>query len=215
MASFPGCVVRVQWWHEYVFFSCSMRIVCGSSSNIIMLRYYYTWPVPTSKLEKWKNASKCCWRYVICTFLIISSVFLWFELLIHSWRQASNYAVVSLWLLINPSVWQSDDKFLAVLSCGTVYYAVQDDSNFLSVDETLLCDHSSESYWAILSFCTVYYAVQGGSNFKVCWQTLVCDHSNESYWAVLSCGTDYYAVHGDSNYGRTPCMWTFKWCYSN
>jgi len=20
MASFPGCVVRVQWWHEYVFY---------------------------------------------------------------------------------------------------------------------------------------------------------------------------------------------------
>ena len=36
---------------------------------------------------------------------------------------------------------------------------------FNSVDETLVCDHSSESYWAVLSLGIVYYAVQGGSNF--------------------------------------------------
>ena len=36
---------------------------------------------------------------------------------------------------------------------------------FKSVDETLVCDHSSESYWAVHSCGTVYYAVQGGSNF--------------------------------------------------
>ena len=33
---------------------------------------------------------------------------------------------------------------------------------FTSVDETLVCDHSSESYWAGLSCGTVYYIVQGG-----------------------------------------------------
>jgi len=36
---------------------------------------------------------------------------------------------------------------------------------FKAVDETLVCDHSSESYWAVLSCGTVYYAVQGGSHF--------------------------------------------------
>jgi len=36
---------------------------------------------------------------------------------------------------------------------------------FKSVDETLVCDHSTESYWAVLSCGTVYYAVQGGCNF--------------------------------------------------
>ena len=36
--------------------------------------------------------------------------------------------------------------------------------NFLSVVETLVCDHSDESYCrAVLSCGTVYYAVQGGS----------------------------------------------------
>ena len=33
-----------------------------------------------------------------------------------------------------------------MLSCGTVYYAVQGGSNFKSADETLVCDHSNESY---------------------------------------------------------------------
>ena len=59
----------------------------------------------------------------------------------------------------------SNESYWAVLSCGTVYYAVQGGSNFKSVDETLVCDHSNESYWAVLSCGTVYYAVQGGSNF--------------------------------------------------
>ena len=34
-----------------------------------------------------------------------------------------------------------------------------------SLDETLECEHSSESYWVVLLCGTVYYAVQGGSNF--------------------------------------------------
>ena len=36
---------------------------------------------------------------------------------------------------------------------------------FKSVDETIVCDHSTESYWAVLSRGTVCYAVQGGANF--------------------------------------------------
>ena len=39
----------------------------------------------------------------------------------------------------------------------TVYYAVQDGSNFKSVDETLVCDHSNESYLAVLSCGTALY----------------------------------------------------------
>ena len=39
----------------------------------------------------------------------------------------------------------SNESYSAVLSCGTVYYAVQGGSN-LSLDETLVCDHSNESY---------------------------------------------------------------------
>ena len=39
---------------------------------------------------------------------------------------------------------------------------------FESVDETLLCDHSTESYLAVLSSGTVYYDMQGGSTFWDC-----------------------------------------------
>ena len=41
----------------------------------------------------------------------------------------------------------SNESYSAVLSCGTVYYAVRGGSNFYkSVDETLVCDRSNESY---------------------------------------------------------------------
>ena len=41
----------------------------------------------------------------------------------------------------------SNESYRAVLSCGTVYYAVQGGSNLKkSVDKTLMCDHSNKSY---------------------------------------------------------------------
>ena len=41
----------------------------------------------------------------------------------------------------------SNESYCAVLSCGTVYYAVQGGSiAFKFEDETLVCDHSNESY---------------------------------------------------------------------
>ena len=70
---------------------------------------------------------------------------------------------------------ESADEFLifhysrAVLSCATVYYAVQGGSNFSFVDEILKCDHSNESYCPILSCVAVYFAAQGGSKFFILW----------------------------------------------
>ena len=55
---------------------------------------------------------------------------------------------------------------VVVVSCGTVYYAVQGVLTFKSVGETLVCDHLNESNWAALSCGAVYYAVWGGSNLK-------------------------------------------------
>ena len=43
----------------------------------------------------------------------------------------------------------SNESNWAVLSCGTVYYAVQDGSNFEFVNEILKYDNSNESYWAV------------------------------------------------------------------
>ena len=45
----------------------------------------------------------------------------------------------------------SNESYWAILSCCTVYYAVQGGSDFcMSVDEILVSDHSYESYWAVL-----------------------------------------------------------------
>ena len=59
----------------------------------------------------------------------------------------------------------SNERYQAVPSFGTVYYAVQGCSIFESVDTILKCDHSNESFRAVLSCGAVYYAVQGSSNF--------------------------------------------------
>ena len=40
----------------------------------------------------------------------------------------------------------SNESYRAVLSRGTVYYAVQGGSDYKSVDETLVCGDSNESY---------------------------------------------------------------------
>ena len=50
-------------------------------------------------------------------------------------------------------------KQLEVLSCCTVYYAVQGGSNFKSVDKTIVCDHSNESYWAETVFLILHKGV--------------------------------------------------------
>ena len=39
-----------------------------------------------------------------------------------------------------------NESYSAVRSCGAVYFALQGDSNFESVDEILKCDHSNESH---------------------------------------------------------------------
>ena len=40
----------------------------------------------------------------------------------------------------------SNESYWAVLSCDTVYFAVQSGSNFESVDKILKCHDSNESY---------------------------------------------------------------------
>ena len=100
---------------------------------------------------------------------------------------------------------------------------------FMSVGETLVCDHSNESYWAILSCGTVYYAVQCGERLCL-WVNPSVWPSN---WKLLS-GTVYYVVDGSSNFksgdklpvllltcrrilvvSNTPvylsCFWTLSW----
>jgi len=74
----------------------------------------------------------------------------------------------------------SNESYWAVLSCGTVYYAVQGGSNFY------VCEYINPyvwlfkwTHWAVLSCGAVYYAVQGGYNFNSVDEIPlpVCDHS--------------------------------------
>ena len=89
-------------------------------------------------------------------------------------------------------------SYWAVLSCGTVYYAVhvQGSSNFWVWMKIILkCDHSYESYWAVFSG-TVYNAVKGGSNFWHCgWHPKVWPFKSKwlsivlkSIWCIFGVG---------------------------
>ena len=86
----------------------------------------------------------------------------------------------------------SNESNWGVLSCGTVYYAVQGGLTFECLGKILKCDHdSNESYWAVLSCGTVYYAVQGGSNFSVCgWNPKVW----RIKWKLLSSTFLWYYI---------------------
>ena len=109
----------------------------------------------------------------------------------------------------------SNESYWAVLSCCTVYYAVQGSSNFwvsgwnLKVWPFKWKLLSSTYLW--YSFIMLYKVVL---TFESVDEILKCDHSNESYWAVLTCGTVYYAVQSGSNFwvcGWNPKVWPFKW----
>ena len=55
------------------------------------------------------------------------------------------FQLLSLFIEILKCDHNSNESYWAVLSCGTVYYAVQGVSTFESVDEILKCDHSNET----------------------------------------------------------------------
>ena len=60
---------------------------------------------------------------------------------------------------------------------------------YKTVDETLVCDYSSESHWLVRScaWFIMLYQVVLINFYKTVDETLiVCDHSNKSFWAVLS-----------------------------
>ena len=112
----------------------------------------------------------------------------------------------------------SVDKILsywAVLSCGTVHYAVQDGSdvsicgwNIWTVTIPL---KATEQYFPVVLFIMLYKMVL---HFESVNEIPKCDYSNESYWAVLSCGVVYYVIQGGSTFWASewnPKVWPFKW----
>ena len=53
---------------------------------------------------------------------------------------------------MEPSWGNPNENFSAVLSCGTVYYAVKMMLTYWTVDEILVCGHFSEYYWTEWGF---------------------------------------------------------------
>ena len=81
----------------------------------------------------------------------------------------------------------SNESYWAVLSRGTVYYAVQGSSNFFeSGDDIQKGDHSNKSsvavlFWALFTIlCKVVVTCESVT------EILKCDHSNESYREAIS-----------------------------
>ena len=106
------------------------------------------------------------------------------------------YKVVLTFESVDEILWcdHSNESYWAVLSCGTVYYAVQGEVlTFQYVDEILQCDRWNESYWAALSCGTVYYAAQGSSIFWVSGRNpKLRFYLNKRYWEV--CVPAYYVA---------------------
>ena len=107
----------------------------------------------------------------------------------------------------------SNERYSAVISCGTVHLAVQGGSNFWVLGRnptvwplkwTVL---SSDFLWYCLLCCTKLLSVN---------EILKCDHSDERHYrAVLSCGTVYNVVQANCNAWdgeKYPVAITFKCC---
>ena len=105
----------------------------------------------------------------------------------------------------------SNESYWAVLSSGTVSYAVQGGSNFwVSGWNPKVWPFK----WKLLSSTFLWYCLlccaRCGSNFWVCgWNPL-----NESYWAVLCCNAFVYALQDGSDFRvirENPWVWPFIW----
>ena len=87
----------------------------------------------------------------------------------------------------------SNGSSWAVLSCDTVYYAIQGGSN---CHKWRWNPSVLPLKWKLLRRSFLCYKVV--LIFKIVDKPLVCNHSNENYWEVLPCGTIYYAAQGGS-----------------
>ena len=101
--------------------------------------------------------------------------------------------------------------YWAVLSCGTVYYAVQGDSN------VWVCGWNPIVWpfkWKLLSSTFLCYCLLFCSNFWDCrWNPKVWPFKWKLLSSNFSCGTVYYAVQGGSNFwvrGWNSIVWAFK-----
>ena len=80
----------------------------------------------------------------------------------------------------------SNESYWAVLSCGTVYYAVQGGSNFW------VCGWNPMVWpfkWKLLSSTFLWYCLSCCTRWlQLLSLWMKCNHSHVSHWAVLLCG---------------------------
>ena len=98
----------------------------------------------------------------------------------------------------------SNGSYWAVLSCGAVYYAVQDGSNFW------VCKRNPIVWpfkWKLLSSTFLWYCLLCYTR----WLYLLKWKSNESYWAVLYFGASYYAAVKCDQYDELLSNNFFLW----
>ena len=80
----------------------------------------------------------------------------------------------------------SNESYWAVLSCGTVYYAVQGGSNFW------VCGWNPEVWpfkWKLLSSTFLWYCLSCCTRWlQLLSRWMKCNHSHVSHWAVLLWG---------------------------
>ena len=81
----------------------------------------------------------------------------------------------------------SNESYWAVLSCGTVYYAVQGGSNFW------VCGWNPKVWpfkWKLLSSTFLWYCLSCCTRWlQLLSLWMKCNHSHVSHWAVLLCGS--------------------------
>ena len=125
------------------------------------------------------------------------------------------YKVVLTFESTDKILWcnHSNESYWAVLSRGTVCYAVPGGSNFW------VCGRNPMTWpfkWKLLSSTFPWYCLLCCTRWFLLlslW-TKTYGVTLPFYWAVLSCDTVYYAVQSGSNFcvcGWNPMVWLFKW----
>ena len=117
-----------------------------------------------------------------------------------------------MWLVESRGRNHSNKSYWAVLSCGTVYYAVQGGSNvrvfWMKCWSVTIQMKATERDFPVVLFLMLYEVVL---TFELVDVTLKRDHWNESYRALLASGTFYNAVQGGSNFRVVRSIPKVKW----
>ena len=100
----------------------------------------------------------------------------------------------------------SNQSYWAVLSCGAVYYVVQDGSNFWICEWNPKCDHWNGSYRAVLSRGVVYFVI----SCKLYFFLYFSKFDTHQVWVQVESSA---APARLTLFYRTPLHWLLTPCY--